>query len=124
MKAFKFRLQSVAKVRTIEMEQQAKMLALALTAVASAKRDLETIYQQEKSELLRLQELSRLGKADLVYLASKGYRDEIKRRIQRQLEEISKREKTAEEERLKLVEKQKRKQAREIRIQSKGKIRC
>jgi flagellar FliJ protein len=110
VKKFKFRLETVAKVRRIEMEQQAKVLALIFQQIAQVKVQIEEFKQLAKEEILRVQTLSNLGNfTDQMVLVSLNYREGLKRKVIAKLKEIEALELRAEQEKVILIEKTKRK---------------
>jgi len=115
MKRFVFRLATVAKVRRIELDEQAKKLAAAFQEVARARNELNRLEKKFYDELYRQRHLL-LSNAPLknqMTDLSANYRDELKRLAVAKRKEIHQLMRRAEEERLKLVEKQKRKRVME-----------
>ncbi|MBN8554434.1 MAG: flagellar export protein FliJ [Deltaproteobacteria bacterium] len=114
MKKFKFRLETVLKVRRIEMEQQAKALALIYQKISIAKKEIDNFRDLSLQETLRMSELAKSGNfLDQVTSVSLGYREGLKRKIIQKFKEIEVLEKSAEEEKIKLIEKTKRKKVLE-----------
>ncbi|MDB5038229.1 MAG: hypothetical protein JWQ35_1757 [Bacteriovoracaceae bacterium] len=114
MQKFKFRLQTVLKVRTIEMEQQAKVLALAYREVARARDELIHLQQLQEKEVLRVKQLTLSGQFSKQLLElSLAYRNEVKRWEFRKVDELKKLSQKVEIERTKLIEKEKKKKALE-----------
>ena len=109
MKKFKFRLETAAKVRRIEMEQQARALAAAALQVQRKKEEIENYIQSVVSEVKRVKDLTDAGEFSSQLLdVSSEYRAGLKFKIRTAREELAELEKKAEEERLLLVEKEKK----------------
>lgn len=110
MKAFKFRFQTVARIRKFELEEQAKALALALKAAEDKKKEIETNRQDFEREVQRVQELARRGHFDKqVIQLSLHYRERLRieaYRMRRELEQLNLK---VEKEQNLLIEKEKRK---------------
>ncbi len=115
MKRFKFKLEAVAKVRKIEMDEQAKNLALANRAVQKAKDELSQLERQFFDELARLKDLvaKKVSANQQLTELSVAFRDEIKRKAIVKRQEIHRLIRKVEEERLKLIEKRKKKKTME-----------
>lgn len=110
MSKFKFRFQSVSKVRKIEMEQQAKVLALIMKEVANMKQHIEELRQMERAEVNRMHHLALKGKfTEQMVHASIAYRDGLKQQMREKRNELGKLQLKADEEQKKLLEKEKQK---------------
>lgn len=107
---FKFRLESVSKVRRIEMEQQAKVLALVFKEIAEAKQEIESLKQAERDEIKRVQSLADQGEfRQQMMLSSLSYREGLKVSIKKKRHELAQLQLRADEEQAKLLEKEKKK---------------
>lgn len=108
MKRFEFRFQSVAKVRKIEMERQARVLAEAQMKVKEIEAQIEALKQKNEDEVSRLRELAIRGQIPRQMMElSVMYRDQIKRDFKRRLIELREAEAKVREERENLIEKEK-----------------
>ncbi len=108
MKRFAFRFQSVAKVRKIEMERQARVLAEAMMRVRQIEAEIESIKEMNRREVERLQELASKGQipAQMMELSTM-YREELKREHKRKMIALREAEVRVREEREKLIEREK-----------------
>lgn len=108
MKRFAFRFQSVAKVRKIEMERQARILAEAQMRVRQIEEEIESIKKMNRLEVERLQSLAGKGQipAQMMEL-SVMYREELKREHRRKMIALREAEAKVREEREKLIEREK-----------------
>jgi flagellar protein FliJ len=110
MKKFTFRLETLLKVRRIEMEFQARALALAHREVQRARNELSDLKKLQADEVQRVKVLSEQGQFTKQLLdLSVAYRDELKRKEAKKIQELQALMLKAEEERVKLVEKEKKK---------------
>jgi flagellar FliJ protein len=109
-KKFKFRLETLLKVRKIELERQAKVLALIHQRIAQAHMDVNDFRRMQVEEVKRMKELSlkALFSHQLAEL-SVQYREELKRKEARKIQEIRELMMQAEVEHGKLVENEKKK---------------
>jgi flagellar FliJ protein len=109
MKRFAFRFESVAKVRKIEMERQARALAETQLKVKAIEKEIAEIVGTQTDEVQRLQGLALRGALtqQLMELSDK-FRKELKRRLNFKRLELRDWENKVREERDKLVEKEKR----------------
>ncbi len=114
MKKFKFPLESVLKIRKIEMDQQAKALALAQNQAIEIREKIFSLKKDGDAEVYRLKHLALSGQInEQMTFVSVQYRNELKRQIQKKTEELNQALRRVEEERRKLVERQKKKKALE-----------
>jgi flagellar export protein FliJ len=112
MKKFKFKLETVQKIRKVEMEQQAKVLALIHQEIALRHSELAENRRRQIEEVKRVKESSQKGQFDEQLMAlSIQYRDELRRQEARKIKEIQELSRKASQEHAKLVEKEKRKKA-------------
>jgi flagellar FliJ protein len=110
MKKFKFRLETLLKVRKIELEKQAKILALIHQEIAKGHQDLARLRQLQIDEVKRVKELTHRGSfQQAMLMQSIQYRDDLKRQEGRKIKEIQDLMRKADKELAKLVEKEKRK---------------
>lgn len=110
MQKFQFRFKAVSKVRRIEMERQAKALAAAQADVVRAKTEVAHLKQLIDEEVHRVQDLVHRGVFESQLLdLSQTYKKGLKFRIDEKIAQQKEFEKKVEQERLKLVEKEKRK---------------
>lgn len=108
MKRFAFRFQSVAKVRKIEMERQARVLAEALMRVRQIEEEIESIKGLNRREVHRLQDLASKGQIPSQMMElSVMYREELKREHKRKMILLREAEAKVREEREKLIEREK-----------------
>lgn len=114
MKGFKFRLATVLKVREIETNQQAKILALAQQEAIRIRDEILELQSNMASELKRIQDLSHRGLFDQQILdLSIPFRERLKMEIKRKTDELQMALKRIDLEREKLIERQKKKKALE-----------
>jgi len=108
VKRFEFRFQSVAKVRKIEMERQARVLAEAQMKVKEIEAQIEALKQKNQDEVARLQDLAIRGQIPRQMMQlSVMFREQIKRDFKKRLIELREAEAKVREEREKLIEKEK-----------------
>lgn len=112
MKKFKFRFQAVERVRKIEMELQAKDLALANQRVNELQQEKEGLEFKLRSERDRLRErtLSEAWGERLVE-TSRAYQKDLESRIRAKMDEIVEAKQQVVKERKELIERQKKKTA-------------
>lgn len=107
MKRFVFRFQSVEKIRKIEMERQARVLAEAQMKVRQIETEVENIKERNRAEVGRLQSLATRGEIPQQLMAlSEMYREELKRAHRRKMIELRDAEAKVREERDRLIEKE------------------
>lgn len=109
MKKFAFRFEAVAKVRRIEMERQARVLAETQMKVKSLESEIENLVGQTKNEIVRLQTLAARGllTQQLMNLSDR-YRTDLKVKLNHKRLELRDWENKVREEREKLIDKEKR----------------
>ena len=109
MNRFAFRFESVAKVRKIEMERQARVLAETQMKLKSIEKQIEEIQRSTESEIERLRKLALKGlMTDQLMIQSDRYRKDLKRQLNFKRLELRDWENKVREEREKLVDKEKR----------------
>lgn len=110
MNKFKFRFQSVTKVRKIELEQQAKVLALLMKEIADAKTAIDDLKRKDKDEIIRVQALTKKGEfVEQIVQISLSYREGLRLQVLQKRREIDQLNSKAEVERRKLQEAEKKK---------------
>jgi len=107
---FHFRFATVQKVRRIERDQQSRVLGSAMQELQVIRNQIEQLGQQNEMELLRVKLETQKGNffAANSQLSAK-FREEIRNQIRRKKKEEEAAMYKVEQERLKLVEKEKRK---------------
>lgn len=109
MKRFSFRFEAVAKVRKIEMERQARVMAEAQLRVKKIESEIVEIQRLQAVEVERLKKVANAGVlTDQLMVLSDKYRSELKRQLNFKRHELRDWENTVRLEREKLIEKEKR----------------
>jgi len=111
MKKFEFRFEAVSKVRRIEMERQARVMAEAQMKVKEIESQILSIQNFQGAEVKRLQSVTSLGHfTEQMMMLSDSFRGDLKKQLNFKRHELRDWENKVREERAKLVEKEKRRQ--------------
>jgi len=114
MKRFQYRFESVAKVRKIEMEKQARVMAEAQLRVKKIQDEMADIARRLDDEVQRLQKVWQSGKwEDQLLQISSAFRDGIKKHLVKKKQELREAEAKVEVERRKLIDKERGRQVME-----------
>ena len=110
MKTFRFRFASVQKVRRIEMDLQARVLAEAMQELNRIEEKIAALREDYRLEVARLtQEASDRDFSEIHMGSHVHFRDELMRQERRALSEREAARQRIEEERKKLIERERRK---------------
>ena len=109
MKKFEFRFESVAKVRLIEMERQARALAVAQMKVKKIEDEIAEIWARQDEEVQRQKRVIAEGRFEeqLVHLSDR-FRSGLKKVLTNKRNELRDAENQVTIERDKLLEKERR----------------
>jgi flagellar FliJ protein len=114
MKSFKFRLETVLKIRGIERDQQARALALAQREALQIRDEILEMKRRLIEELQRIKRLSGEGNfTEQILRLSGDYREDLKRKIEKRTQDLNQAAARIEKEREKLIERQKARKAME-----------
>ncbi len=111
MKKFKFKLEPVAKLRRLELEQQGKKVAEITNHILQLEKRIHFYNQAKQEEILRIRkEAENANFASQLGILSRIFQDNLTRQIKLAGDEIRQAQFKLAEERKKLIEKETKKQ--------------